>query len=156
MTTNAFPATPASHPHTTTERTGLALLRGLVRGGGLVAATALLEVVLSASTDALAAGLTQFIVIVTVAGLWATYDGWRRHVRTGAISWGLAAVLFLLFYSLPYAVSAPATEGGWSGLGDYLATSFDSGGFMLGLVAVPALAGLVIGRLLRPTQLVSR
>lgn len=156
MTINASPATPVSHPMTTTSLIGPALLRGVLRGAGLVAASAALGAALPASTDALAAGLTQFMLIAAVAGLWATYDGWRRHGRTGAISWGLAAVLFLLFYSLPYAVSAPATEGGWSGLGDYLATSFDSGGFMLGLVAVPALAGLGIGRLLRPTHLVSR
>lgn len=125
---------------------------GLLRCVCLTGTTVLYGLTITGEDDPVGAGLGSFMLTVTVAGLWALVDGWRRSFRTGAIAWVLAAALLVLLGPLPWVLSYPPAEGGWTGVSDYLSMIGDGVVFMFALVAVPALAGLGLGRLIRGAQ----
>lgn len=125
---------------------------GLPRFACLTGATILYGLTITGADDPLGAGLGQFLLIVTLAGLWGLFDGWRQPFGTGVIAWVLAAVLLVLLGPLPETLSRPADEGGWTGLSDYLSMITDGAGFMFALVAGPAFAGLGLGHLIRSSN----
>jgi hypothetical protein len=149
MTSTLTPARPLSDPTTRGLHLPRALLMGLVRFAALTGATILYGLSITGGEDPVGAGLEGFMLTVALTGLWSLIDGWRRPLRTGAVAWALTSLLLVILGPLPEKLSYPASEGGWNGLGDYLAFVGDGFGVLLLLWAVPAAAGLVLGHLVR-------
>ncbi len=125
------------------------LSMGVMRFAVVTGATSLASAMLMSSGSAVGDELTAFLLAAAVAGLWSAFDGWRQPLAGPAIAWALASALLVVVAPLPRALSYPPGEGGWTGLGDYLATVWDGAGFVFALTAVPAAVGLAVGRLIR-------
>ena len=87
-----------------------------------------------AFADVLAANGGGAIVNVFSALSFFSWDGVTSYCASKAAEW-----------------SQPG-EGGWTGPGAYVAAVWDSAGSVLALTAVPAAAGLAVGRLIRKSQ----
>lgn len=148
MTTTA-PAHPLSDPRTRGLHLGRSALMATVRGAALMGVSLLYGWTISSAADPVGAGLVGLALTVTLATAWSVVDGWRRPLRTGLAAWVLTAALLVVLGPLPDVLSYPADQGGWTGLPDYLAMTADGAGFMFALVALPALAGLGGGHLIR-------
>jgi hypothetical protein len=145
----AAPRETAPDPHGL--RLGQVLSMGVLRFAVLTAATSIASALATQSgEDPVGAGLSEFLLTAAAAGLWSALDAWRRHPLTPlAIAWALASVLLVVLGPLPETLARPPAEGGWTGLGAYLAQVGDGAVFMFALTAVPAAAGLFIGHLIR-------
>lgn len=148
MTTTA-PARPLSDPHTRGLHLGRSAVMAVLRCAALMVVSLLYGWSISPSADPVGAGLVGFMLTVALATVWSVVDGWRRPLRTGVAAWVLTAALLVVLAPLPGILTYPADEGGWTSLADYLAMTADGAGFMFALVAVPALAGLGGGHLIR-------
>ena len=130
-------------------RQGLSM--GVMRFAIVTGATAIASVLsLQSGEGPVWDGLNVFLLTAAAAGSWSALDAWRtRLLAPSVIAWSLATVLLVVLDPLPRMLSYPPGEGGWTGLGDYVATVWNGAGFMFALTAVPAAAGLTIGRLVR-------
>lgn len=123
-------------------------MRIIVRVAAFVLGTIAFELAapsLFPDDDGLGAGLLYFLVLVVAAGLWALWDGVRWDATAAVVAcWALVGVAV----GIEAPVSIYLNEGRdadvfWSDLAALTP-------FITGLVLVPALVGLGLGRLLRP------
>ncbi|GAA4379785.1 hypothetical protein [Nocardioides caricicola] len=119
-----------------------AAVGSLVRTVVLVAVVAIYVAVLneSDSTDPLSAGLLAFLILVSIAFVWALVDGVRRGLVAALVGWLLTSVLA--------GVAIPATL---SVVNDADLGVSDAVFFAI-LLAVPAFGGLLIGGLVHRTR----
>lgn len=119
-----------------------AAVGSLVRTVVLVAVVAIYVAVLneSDSTDPLSAGLLAFLILVSIAFVWALVDGVRRGLAAALVGWLLTSVLA--------GVAIPVTL---SVVNDADLAVADTVIFAI-LLAVPALGGLLIGGLVHRTR----
>ena len=111
----------------------------LIRTAALlvVIAVVVLAIDSSDSTDALGAGLLAFLVLVTLAFVWALVDGVRRGFVPSLLLWVLTSAIAGV--GIPVVIS----------LGDADGVSIDGAVFFALLLLVPAAVGLVIGGAVR-------
>jgi hypothetical protein len=107
----------------------------LIRTAALlvVIAVVVLAIDSSDSTDALGAGLLAFLVLVTLAFVWALVDGVRRGFVPSLLVWVLTSAIAGV--GIPVVIS----------LGDADGVSVDDAVFFALLLLVPAAVGLAIG-----------
>lgn len=121
------------------------LLGVLLRAAAIVVVTAVYVALLSQSdsTDALSAGLLAFLILVSIAFVWALVDGVRRGFVSAIVGWLLTSVVACVGIPVVLAIANDtdvATEIG------------DGAVFFAFLLFVPALAGLSIGGLVHRTR----
>lgn len=145
----AAPLETESDPHGL--RLGQVLSMGVMRFAVVTGATSIASALAMQYGEApVWARLSEFLLTAAVAGLWSALDAWRRQPLTpSAIVWALASVLVVLLAPLPETVARPPGEGGWNGLGAYLAHVGHGAVLMSALTAAPAAGGLVVGHLIR-------
>ena len=112
------------------------LLRSLVIVG--VTAAYVAAIARSESTDALGAGLLAFLILVTMAFVWAVVDGIRRGLLEALLTWLLASAVAGV--GIPVALALTDDR-------DLAAEVADGAVFFAVLLAVPALLGLSVGGL---------
>ncbi|ABL82484.1 MULTISPECIES: hypothetical protein [unclassified Nocardioides] len=112
------------------------LLRSLVIVG--VTAAYVAAVARSETTDALGAGLLAFLILVTIAFVWAVVDGIRRGLLEALLTWLLASVVAGV--GIPVALALTDDR-------DLAAEVGDGAVFFAVLLVVPALLGLSVGGL---------
>ncbi len=119
------------------------LIRLVVMVGGSVA-YAWAAPVLLPEDDGLGAGLLYFVVVVNVSGLWGLWDGLRgTPIAAGAAGWVMVGVAVGAHVPVRiWLTEGRDTAALWSDL--VLLTPF-----LAGLVAAPALTGLLVGRVAR-------
>lgn len=107
----------------------------LIRAVALIVVIAVVVLAIdnSDSTDALGAGLMAFLVLVTVAFVWALVDGVRRGFVPSLLAWVLTSAIAGI--GIPVVIS----------LGDADGVSIDDAVFFALLLLVPAAIGLAIG-----------
>jgi hypothetical protein len=103
----------------------------------VVIAVVVLAIDRSDSTDALGAGLMAFLVLVTVAFVWALVDGVRRGFVPSLLLWVLTSAIAGV--GIPVVIS----------LGDADGVNVDDAVFFALLLLAPAAVGLVIGGAMR-------
>lgn len=111
------------------------IIGALLRAVAVVAAIAGYIVVLdnSDSTDPLSAGLLAFLILVTIAFVWALVDGIRVGLVAALVRWLVASALA--------GVGIPAVLA----IRDSVGFDLEDALFFGLLLFVPALVGLVIG-----------
>ena len=117
----------------------------LIRAAAIVAVLAVYVVVLdqSDSTDALSAGLLAFLILITVAFVWALVDGVRRGLVPALVVWALTSAVAGL--GIPVVIALKNDTG--------IVEEFGDGALFFGLLLfVPALVGLAIGGLVHRTR----
>jgi len=101
-----------------------------------------------ASADGLGVGLLVFLVQATLALTLGLLDGWRRPQLQTLLEWigvaVLGTILGSVYLALPVGYDQPWT---WQTISEGLTTQLDpvTLPFMVGLIAVPAVAGVVLG-----------
>ena len=107
----------------------------LIRTAALlvVIAVVVLAIDSSDSTDALGAGLLAFLVLVTLAFVWALVDGVRRGFVPSLLLWVLTSAIAGV--GIPVVIS----------LGDADGVNANDAAFFALLLLVPAAVGIVIG-----------
>ncbi len=96
------------------------------------------------SPDAnIGAGLLAFAGIMILCGLGGLYDGWRRGFGRVAVTWTATAVFTAIGMIALFDPALPID------VDVFLSDVRDSGGFLIALVAIPALLGGGLAALVR-------
>lgn len=118
---------------------GRLLLGVLVRSAALVVVIAVYVALLdrSDSTDALSAGLLAFLILVTIALVWALVDGIRQGLVPALLGWALTSVVAGVGIPLVLAIE---NDNDFA-VGDAVFFGF--------LLFAPAFVGLAVGGIVR-------
>jgi hypothetical protein len=142
MTSSALaPRETVPDPHGL--RLAQVLSMGLLRFAVVTGATSLASALaMQSGEDPVWAGLSVFLLTAAAAGLWSARDAWRGQRLTPlAVVWALTSVLLVVLGPLLDTLGLPPAEGGWNGLGAYLAHVGDGAVLTSALTAVPAAGG---------------